>query len=789
VAGPAAAGTGPAAAAIAATASGGPVLLTEVTVTRLPDRLQALARAVQVGGTVIAQQDGSATIRTGAGDVTVQTPTPLPTDRPIVLQLPAAPAAPGTPAAPAAVLLLAPPPATPGGAASGPAGTPTGPAPAPAAGQAGAPAAPLAPSAAALPPALQLGISVIAQVLDVPEPAPPAPPAPAGGSLQPAATTLPATAPVVPDAAPPSPATQSTTPVAAPAPSRPAESGPPAPAVVPAASPAAPATPVAVPPQAAVPTAPAPPVPAHPQAAPLVAAPVPETVAAPAGDKGPPSPLPAPQASPQPAAPPAAFRQAAAPPTSAQTMAAQTMAPQTMAPQTTAAPATPLPAAAPGTGSVETARPVLPPLPLRGAGGLPTLPRSIPLTAPPAPATSLPPHLFAAAVMSAALEGQAPTPVRPTAARPAAAAPAGAEAAPDDEAARIASPFPQRAPVPVAPLLRPGATVRMTVVALAAQPQGQAAAPIAAAAGAQSLPAEAPEATAPEDAIPSPPAAPLRLAGHLAGITAAGRPVVTTPAATLLLNARTELPAGTPIVLTLEAPDAAEGPAAPPALDPLRGRGWPALKEMFAVLAAGDPHLAHAVAHAVLPQPGPRLTTALVAFLAALRGGDAQGWLGSEAADTVDRAGRRDVLAQLADDFRAVSRQGTEPLAGDWRAVTIPFGTPDGLQTFQLAVRRPGADDGAVGAERTDRRRRFLIDVEFTRLGPMQLDGLTGAGQLDLVIRTQQLLPAALKGELTTIFSGSLEAVGFAGRLAFQTGSHAWVQLRPAARAAASRVG
>ena len=77
-----------------------------------------------------------------------------------------------------------------------------------------------------------------------------------------------------------------------------------------------------------------------------------------------------------------------------------------------------------------------------------------------------------------------------------------------------------------------------------------------------------------------------------------------------------------------------------------------------------------------------------------------------------------------------------------------------------------------------------MIDIEFTRLGAMQLDGLTGAGRFDLVIRSLQLLPGELKRDLLTIFSGSLQAVGFTGQLSFQTGSQQWVKLTPAKRRA-----
>ena len=331
---------------------------------------------------------------------------------------------------------------------------------------------------------------------------------------------------------------------------------------------------------------------------------------------------------------------------------------------------------------------------------------------------------------------------------------------------------------PAAPTLAPlrqGATVQLTVLAV-----GPEALSLDATAANEATPAF----DQPKPATPPPAGAPL--SGHLEGTTSRGQPVVTTPAGTLLLAARTELPAGTPIHMAAVLPEAAaERPADLPAIDPLQGRSWPALKEVLATLATLDPRLAHSVAQHVLPQPTPKLTTSLLAFLGALRGGNAAGWLGDAATGALERAGRGDLLARLADDFRALGLQGQERLVGDWRALTVPFGQMGDVQAFQFAVRQPDPEEaGTSTAGRT--ARRFVIDIEFTRLGAMQLDGLTSAGRFDLVIRSLQLLPGELKRDLLSIFSGSLQAVGFTGQLAFQTGSQQWVKLTPAKRRATS---
>ncbi|HYE51362.1 MAG TPA: hypothetical protein VEB20_17315 [Azospirillaceae bacterium] len=270
--------------------------------------------------------------------------------------------------------------------------------------------------------------------------------------------------------------------------------------------------------------------------------------------------------------------------------------------------------------------------------------------------------------------------------------------------------------------------------------------------------------------------APLTVAGTVAGATRDGQAVVATPAGTLVLQARSDLPVGAPVLLEVgRTPDA----AVPAPLDPLRGGDWPALREAMVVLAATDPALARTLLDGVIPQPNKRLTRNLVFFLSALRGGDAGGWLGGGALEALERAGRRDLAGRLAEDFQAASRQAAEPNAEGWRSHVLPFAEAGAVTRLQMAVRRAGEEEAEeTGDDPRGRARRFLIDVEFTRLGAMQLDGLVWPGRFDLVVRTAQLLPGELKRELDGIFTGSLQAVGYAGTLSFQTGAHAWVRLQ-----------
>lgn len=757
-----------------------PVPLADVTIQSLPPKLAFLSHGVTVSGQVVAQQDGAATIRTPAGDVVVKTPVPLPTDRPVQLQIPGG----QVQAQPQRAVAL-----TPQTAASTPAAQATGttasaatvPSPAQQAavaqaqGQAQGQAAPRAGRATqggAAPATAQTGAAV------------------ADGTARAEGQDLPTLRPNLPVRA----TVLALPPVVTPA--------------VPAGTAQAQATTAGQAPSAAQP----------------------QTGQAPAGPASPPTPPPQAPASAPPPAPtssPVAGAGGGGAVTGSGTATATAGAGGANATATPALPATGSQPFPPPPGGAAASAPQAPPgspatLPAAsggasaGSGGGAGNPSASPTSgtsSPPAGGASAAPTTRAtpASPGTDAAEDLLRVPVSPRAAR---AEQARAEAADrqalppgrDAASARVASPAPalaarllaQAAAGADAPPSHPGqqsatapaVTAAGQPLALApgqsfqvrllptAQPTGALPTSIPVTDGG-SVPPDTDPAALP--AAPSPTSRPV-LSGTVAGSTAAGQTIVTTPAGTLVLQARSTLPPGTPVQLAVD-PATAQAALAASAIDILHGRDWPALKDVMAILAALDPALARQVANTAIPQPNRRLTTNLVFLLSAIRGGDAGGWLGDAASAALEGAGRRDLLGRLSEDMRTMSRQAAEPLPDGWTVFPLPFGEADALGRLQFYVRRGAGDDdtaeggGRRGGGRSDTR-RFVIDVEFTRLGAMQLDGLVWPGHLDLMLRTRDLLPQRLKAEIGAIFRGSLEAVGFAGTLGFQTGAHAWVTIR-----------
>lgn len=277
----------------------------------------------------------------------------------------------------------------------------------------------------------------------------------------------------------------------------------------------------------------------------------------------------------------------------------------------------------------------------------------------------------------------------------------------------------------------------------------------------------------PQSVVPPSGTAPV-LTGTVLFTTPQGQPVIQTGAGVLTVNVRADLPIGSEVTLEVlgEAPPTALRPApatsaAAPAPLVSLSRQWPTLDETFDALRQIDPQLAQSVQRALLPQPGPHLGSGMLFFMSALKGGDVRAWLGEPATRALDGAGKGRLLAKLNDEFKELSRGG-EVSEGEWRGFFMPVHDGQHVQQIRLFVHHRDSDgkDEGDDAEGT----RFMLDVELSRMGPVQIDGLVRDKRLDLVVRTREALPDEMRHDINRIFDDAGNITGFKGVLTFQAG-------------------
>lgn len=287
----------------------------------------------------------------------------------------------------------------------------------------------------------------------------------------------------------------------------------------------------------------------------------------------------------------------------------------------------------------------------------------------------------------------------------------------------------------------------------------------------------------------------VTLGGTVAGNTLAGQPLILTDRGLLALPSGTDLPAGAKVALdavvtALPEPTPTPGPA------PMISGPFPALAQLIGRLAAEAPEAAASLLAHLPTDDAHLLATAAVALKAADSPAAVREWL--TAAITAPVA---EVAATLAPDGTApslsaaphptdahrslIERAITElmppavPLRDtsgeEWQMRTLPFLIPSqGLDRATLLTRRntETEEDSGGGRKRLGRGYRLLVNLDLSRLGALQIDGLyIGEDRrLDMVVRTDKPLPPEVRQGLLSTFATTTEALSLKGGVLFRSG-------------------
>lgn len=278
--------------------------------------------------------------------------------------------------------------------------------------------------------------------------------------------------------------------------------------------------------------------------------------------------------------------------------------------------------------------------------------------------------------------------------------------------------------------------------------------------------------------VPAPPAGTVSLApgaqmtGVVSGNQAGGQVVVQTHAGPVTLPSAQPLPPGTEVRFEIVSLQAAQAGNAQHGLmhgaqAPMLDGDWQAFEDALGALRDAAPAAHQHIIQTALPRADAQLATNVLFFLSALRGGDIKNWLGDGPMRILERT-RPDLAARLRTDMTQMTRTVDDPASGEWRLHGVPFLHGSELDRIQLLLRDRDAGDDDDDHEKDGTR--FVVDLNLSRLGHLQIDGLVGDRhkRLDMVLRTDEPLPAHMREDIRRLFTDALDVTGLEGSVGFQ---------------------
>ena len=260
------------------------------------------------------------------------------------------------------------------------------------------------------------------------------------------------------------------------------------------------------------------------------------------------------------------------------------------------------------------------------------------------------------------------------------------------------------------------------------------------------------------------------LQAQVVDTTKTGKPIVRTPIGDFLLKTSPQINLDKAISIEF-----VSGPQLPYTafsgenniISIIESRNWPALNEALELIRGLDGGANQLISDISLPRVGSQLAANILFFISALRGGDLRSWLGNEAVRRIQES-RPNLYSRLNEEFNQLARPLSEVNTNDWRTAIIPI--LNGSQFEYLKMHLKGESDNLSQDDDGDVT-RFIIDLDLSKLGRIQLDGLiTAKGKhFDLFIRSEAPIEKSMRRDLNKIFIEFMEITGISGKIVFHS--------------------
>lgn len=296
------------------------------------------------------------------------------------------------------------------------------------------------------------------------------------------------------------------------------------------------------------------------------------------------------------------------------------------------------------------------------------------------------------------------------------------------------------------------------------------------AAGIQSLAATGPEALQlriidiiPPQSFSTAAVSPDKLTGIVLGQTKDGVTLLQTSDGLLRLPQSPPVATGTKMIFDIiqKLPMAIQQPvvAMPPetSLATLTSR-WDNLEQAVHSLSQGQQFTSLANNAYLLP-PTDKLPAMMITMMQALKNGDMKSWLGEKASRLAEALGD-DAANNIGKEFRSLSQLAQGSTNADWKAFIMPYYDEEAIKQMRFFVRTHG-DGGKNQGGEDQQGTRFIVELNLSRVGDLQIDGLIRNKRFDLTLRSKAAFTEIMKNDIRTIFENAQAIGDLKGQLVF----------------------
>lgn len=213
---------------------------------------------------------------------------------------------------------------------------------------------------------------------------------------------------------------------------------------------------------------------------------------------------------------------------------------------------------------------------------------------------------------------------------------------------------------------------------------------------------------------------------------------------------------------------------------PSNSKTWGALEEFITTIKESYPQLSTNISNSI-PAPNREFPATALFFLAAIKFGSVDGWLGTNTLQILKNSEKAKLADTLKDNFSRITNLYKESYIGEWKIISMPFTHENNIEQMKIYINKEfdENDNENKNQNRKIKSMRFVFNIELSKMGKMQIDGSLKKEEklLNMTLRSAIKLHEIMRGEISSIYISTLEQMGMKGQITFASGTNELINI------------